>query len=172
MSTRWPIVTLAVLWLVFLAHVVQSTGELPDRVASHFDFQGRPNDFMGRTGYRLFMAGFGCLFPWLMPGIALFLRRSQAKLNLPNRDYWLAPERRDETYAYFFRHSLWFAALSLAFVAGLHQLVVEANAVQPPRLSNTGVGSVVWLFLAGVVAWSISLVVHFSRPGDFGPNRI
>jgi hypothetical protein len=172
MGTRWQLVTLAVLWLAFLAYVAQSAGELPARVASHFDFQGRPNDFMGRTGYLFFMAGFGCLFPGLMPGIALFLRRTRAKLNLPNRDYWLAPERRDETYAYFFRHSLWFAVLSLAFVAGLHQLVIEANAVQPPHLSNSGIGALAGLFLAGIVAWSISLVVHFSRPGDFGPSRI
>jgi hypothetical protein len=99
------------------------------------------------------MAGTGLLTAVLPTG----------SINLPNRDYWLGPERRDETVGYIARHMVWLACMAMALFIALNYLVVEGNRAAPSRLS-----SAVWLllaaFLVGVAAWSIFLVLHFSKP--------
>jgi len=61
-------------------------------------------------------------------------RMSSAQLNLPNKEYWLAPERRAETYAYFKKFFAWFGcALLLVEVLALG-LAMRANFDTPPHL--------------------------------------
>ena len=49
-------------------------------------------------------------------------------INLPHRDYWLAPERRRATSAVMLRFGLWLACLMVLFFTALYGLVVQANS--------------------------------------------
>jgi serine/threonine-protein kinase len=151
------------MYVAFLVEVVYSATLLPDQVASHFGFEGQPDGWMSRSATLLFMAVFGIVFPLLLPALFYGIRHlPDSAINLPDRDYWLAPERREETYAYLFRHALWLACLQVGFAMVLHALVVDANLQTPPRLSG-GIWVAGGLFLAGVIAWIWSLVRHFRR---------
>jgi hypothetical protein len=137
---------------------------LPPLVASHFGASGVANGFMTRTGYTVFMAAFVIGLPAFMVFVTWFaVGNARARLNLPNRDYWLAPDRRAGTVAFLRDGILWFGVLLVTFLCYAHALVVLANGVQPPQLANS------W-FIGGLVAFFIVLFIavrkflgHFRR---------
>lgn len=148
-----------------VAFVVMSAWSLPDPVASHFGDEGLANAFMSRGAYTALMAGLAGGIPLLLAGsVIAAMRLSGDKINLPNREYWLAPERRAQSVEWLIRHMHGFALALLVFLCFVHWLVMRANALQPPRLEEPlFVGGLVafFLFLAG---WLISLLLRFRHP--------
>lgn len=138
--------------------------QLPLLVASHFDGAGQPNGFMPRGGYRGLMLTLLIALPSLLIALTWWsLGASRARINLPNRDYWLAPERRAATVAYLRTGLLWFGVLLLAFLCYVHWLVVLANGQQPPRLDNAWfIGGLV-SFLAALLIWLKAFLGRFRR---------
>jgi hypothetical protein len=137
---------------------------LPLRVASHFGAGGLANGFMAREVYLAFTIGMVVLPPALVGlGIALALRYFPQFLNLPNRDYWLAPERRGETEAYLTAHTAWLAALIALFALGVHLLVINANRSLPPQLETGPFVALLLGFAIVLVAWIGVLARRFRR---------
>jgi len=56
-------------------------------------------------------------------------------IDLPHKDYWLAPERRSETNASVFRFMLWLASGIELFLTLLVGTVYRAN-VGPPEIMH------------------------------------
>jgi cytochrome bd-type quinol oxidase subunit 2 len=85
--------------------------------------------------------------------------------NLSHRDYWLATERRDATFAYLFRHSFWLASMILGFLAGLHGLTIQANRQGGAlaHLSTPMTLAVAGCLVVGVVVWIVCLYRHFKK---------
>ncbi|AHF93459.1 serine/threonine protein kinase [Opitutaceae bacterium TAV5] len=130
-----PMATILAATLVFLVALLLANHWLPDRVASHFNGAGRADGWMRRDTFLLTLelAGLGVSF-----GIgALFfaLNHFPARfINLPNRGYWLAPERRVATMTLILRRGLWLVPCMLVFFTALTVLTVFANRLSPPRL--------------------------------------
>jgi hypothetical protein len=168
MSRFWsPLLVLALCLLVFLAAMGCSYAALPLRVASHFDGSGRADGFMSRDDEIVFMGSFGILFAGFFILLTACLRWMPVELvNLPHRDYWLAPERRCATSAVFLRFGIWEAALSLLFVAGLQVMVVGANAPgMSPEIINSGFWLVGGFFIVLTVIGTVLLLRRFwQRP--------
>lgn len=168
---RNPATVLALMYLALVVALMTTAGELPARVASHFDFSGQADGWMRRPAYLLVTIGFGIVFPLMLPVLLSALRWiPTSAVNLPNRDYWLAPERAGETLAYLVRHALWLSCWQVGLVIALHLLTVDANRQEPPRLAGS-----IWillpLFLGGVAIWAWTLVRHFTREPALGDNR-
>ena len=126
---------------------------LPDLVASHFGAAGAANGFMTRTFYMLFMVAFVIGLPALMVFVTWHaVGNARARLSLPNRNYWLAPERRAETIALLRVGILCFGALLVTFLCYAHGLVVLANEAQPVHLAQS------W-FIGGLVVYFVVLFV-------------
>ncbi len=160
-----PVLLFAFLYVCFLISLFVSVNQLPEQVATHFNFAGEPNGWMSRQAHLWFMGVTGLLLPLLMIGVFAALRRLPVSLiNVPHRDYWLAPERQADSFQYMFHHSLWLAAMMVAFLLGLNWLVVVANQRQPAQLSTPLVLTLGGCFLVGVVVWVVGLVRHFHRP--------
>ena len=140
-----------------------TSAELPPVVASHFGPGGAANAFMGRRTYTALMLATVVAVPAFVGFSGQLVRRLPVQwINLPNRQYWLAPERRADTSRSL---SCLTAPLALAlagFLCLVHWLVVQANAVKPPRLQE----GVLWVALAvlGTVL-AIWLVVFLRRFG-------
>lgn len=155
---------LAVLYAVLFGYLYVSADELPARVATHFGASGAPDGWMERERHLTWMAVFGVLFPWFVVGLSFATRYLPGSmLNVLNREYWTAPERRKETYDFLFRHSLWFACLGVGFVIALQWMIVEANKSVPAVLSMGHLGAVAGLFLAGVAWWVVMLMRRFLK---------
>lgn len=83
-----------------IAQVVYWYGQLPDPMPSHFNAAGQVDDEMGKFSFFAMMLGIHVLFLIGFPLIGSLLRRMPDSLiNMPNKDYWLAPERREATLA-------------------------------------------------------------------------
>ena len=155
-------------FLVFLAAAVAfvwgSSDALPPLVASHFDSQGNADGFMPRSGYVTFIVVLLLGIPLLLAYLPIALARMDVRnINLPNGQYWLAAERREETFVFLRLHFVSFASVLVVFLAYVHWLVVQANQHQPPQLSTPAIITGLVVFTAAVVVWLIILYRRFNK---------
>jgi uncharacterized membrane protein len=148
-------------------YIVFTCQSMPERVASHSGGAGQADGYMSRTGYTIFMLGFTIGLSLLIVFMMSRLPRSFPNLtNIPNRNYWLAPERIDQTLDYLSGHAMWFGCGYALFFCTIHQLVVQANRQNPPVLDNkTFLGAMI-LFLAALVVWIVFMFRRFRKPGS------
>jgi uncharacterized membrane protein len=152
-----------VLVLVISAVLIGVTVDrLPVQIASHFGPGGAPNGWMSHSGYLLFMLAFAIGIPLTVVLSMAFLPRHMGRgVNIPNRDYWLDPSRREATFRYIEAHAYWLGSLIAAFVAAIHLLLIEANATQPPRLPGPLFVALLVGFLVTLGILMVSLLLHF-----------
>jgi hypothetical protein len=160
---------LKILFLVLLmgaaASIELSTGALPERVATHFGGDGLANGFLSREFYRNFLLGFALGVPlFVVAMLSWFPRFFPRWTNLPNRDYWLAPERREASLRFLSQHALRLGCMLVALLWGVSWLVVRANRFSPPRLENTSFLLLLAAFLLGTVGWIVLLYRRFGKP--------
>ena len=165
-STRSPRVPLSV-WLLVLmfaaaaGHLAYYYPRLPDTVASHFGASGQPNDWSSKGTYTIVILAITGVLALTFLGIGALLRRlPDDMINFPNRDYWLAPARRDESLEAFARMLHGFGAATIALLIAMNHLVFDANLRPPVRL-----GAASWLliavYLAFAACWTIMLYRRF-----------
>lgn len=110
---------------------------LPLFVASHFDGAGTANGFMPRNVYVELMLVLVVGVPLLLALVSnAATGTSQERLDLPNREYWVHPERRDQTIACLREHGCWFAqglAADSSYACGLtpHAIVTYMLREKP-----------------------------------------
>ena len=160
--TPWIVFALALLGaIVYFSNTVSS---LPPMVASHFDGAGFPTAHFTRAFYTKFLFGIGVAFPIAMVALLSLVYSKASDMKLPNRDYWLAPERIAQTRALLVSHGVWFGCLMVAMVCYVHWLVLAAHRMVPPRLSNQLVMGGLLVFMAIAIGWVIALLRAFRRP--------
>jgi hypothetical protein len=155
------ITVLAVTVLLILVTVPQ----LPPVVASHFGADNLPNGAMTRDGYRNFMLLFVIAVPLLasLP-LGWLPARFPETLNIPNRDYWLAPEHRKASLQFLRDQGDRLATLLVVFMGLVHFTLIKANSTQPAQLPVTLFFSVLLAFLVGMGWWAYRLTSHFRKP--------
>ena len=164
MNVRKPLLLVALPYLAFFITLLLTYDRLPEPLASHFDARGVPNGWTTRATYLAGMIGSAIFLPALVVGLCFAFRYfPDSMINLPNRDFWLAPGRRAETNAHLFHHSFLFACLAILFMLGIHLSLVEANSHQPPRLSLSLIILTGGTFLVGVIAWALLLLWPFLK---------
>jgi uncharacterized membrane protein len=159
-GTRIPNGLFFAIVLATIAQCVHDFPLLPDRLASHFAASGIPNGWMMKTQ---FMVMYSVV---LLPALAIefwvshhIATKPDAKLNLPNKEYWLAPERRAETFAYFGSFFAWYGCVFLFVVAFAMGLAMRANFDTPPRLPTGPIVS----DIAGFVLFNVVAVLSMYR---------
>jgi len=148
------------------AFIWLTSRSMPDVVASHFAADGSANGSMSRGAYVGLMLAVVVGLPTLLTVVSHFgLGAPRARINLPNRDYWLAPERRAETLSHLRAQLARFSAVLLAFLCYVHWLVVRANGIRPPRLSPPWINAGLVGFALFAIVWTRMLLRRFrSRP--------
>lgn len=161
---NWPVFLL----LMAAAFVfIRMTGQqLPELMASHFNGSGAANGYMSRSTYLTFMSAIAAGVPLLIVLVQSLVISHASSINIPNRDYWLAEERRDDTLAYLTIQGMRFGILLSAFLCYVHWLVVKGNAMQPPQLSNSLFIPALMLFLVASGVWVSTFYFHFRRPAQ------
>jgi len=119
---------------------------------------------MSLSSHLLFTSVLGIGFPLFVVAILFVVRfLPDSIINIPHRDYGLAAERRADTFAWLFRHSLWFAFLGVGFVTGVHHLIVRANAQPHVQMATPWLLGMLGCFLAALAVWAYSMIRHFRR---------
>ena len=160
-----PLLLLTVLMIAVVVMIETTMDRLPMQVASHFGGSGQPNDYMSHNGYRLFMLVFTIGLPLFVTlAVSALPRRFPRSVNLPHRDVWLAPERREESIRYLTRHGLFLGCLLTLFSGGIHLLILDAHHQSPPHLDGGKFLLLMVLFLIGVAVWIAALFRRFRKP--------
>src|SRR5664279_3219394 len=146
------------------AFVWITSGDLPPVVASHFGPGGTANGFMGKGMYIAVMLAVVVAVPALVGMSGQLVRVLPVQLvNLPNKQYWLAPERRAATIESLSSVSAVFSLALVVFLCFVHWLVVQANAVQPAKLREGPLFMGLAVFSVATVLWLVVLFRKFGR---------
>lgn len=137
--------------------------QMPEVVASHFDGRGAPNGWSSRN---VFFAIYLSMIA-LLVGIFIFVPRwSEARirfsLKIPNRDYWLAPDKLEQTRAFFQRQMIIMGVVHLLLVMFTVQLAILANLGQELRL-HSSIGWALGLYFLLIITWLVHFWRHFSK---------
>jgi len=148
---------------IFIALLV---ADLPDVVAVHFDAAGRADGFATREASREFMLAFTLGTPMFVMLVTALLPRvlPASMVNVPNRAYWLAPERSRETLAYLSGHGTWFACLLVIFLTVVAYLLVRANLTQPPVFPTRLLIAALLMLFASIGVWALCMFRRFAMP--------
>ena len=121
---------------------------------------------MSREAYVLIVLAMATLLPlFIVAMMARLPRMNPRRIRLPHRDYWLAPERRDATFATFAGFAWALACALTLFIGGMHWTILDANAKTPPRLAESAAELLAFGFGTVVAAWAIALYLRFRRRG-------
>lgn len=135
---------------------------LPEVTASHFAGSGTANGFMARASYVRFMLLFVVVLPLVLVFVpSISLNNPRTGIRLPNKEYWLAPERQAETIEFLRQHMARFGSMLVVFLCYIHWLVIRANAVVPPSMSAAWVIGGIGVFVICALVWSGALLRRF-----------
>ena len=154
----------AILYLligVFVAHIVFYYPNLPEIVASHFNGLGEPDGFMSKQNFLIFEGVILLIIIFEFTLLPFIIKKMPNSLiNLPNKDYWLASERREATFSIFGNYFEWFSIALLSLFIAVNHLVFQANLTKQ-NLSRTTMWLVLGAFLAFTIVWLIKFIRRF-----------
>lgn len=149
---------------VHLGQLAWYAPRLPATVASHFDAAGNPDGWMPRGPFLGLLGGLSLFYLALFLGIAAIVRRTPVRLvSLPNREYWLAPERADATRRILADEMFKIAAATQALMIVVTQLAIEVGLGRRTTLSDAFWIALVAYF-AVLIWWLIALLRRFRLP--------
>jgi uncharacterized membrane protein len=164
-----PLLLIAALLVAVAWRCASVWDQLPLRFASHFDGRGVANAFMPRADFFSVFAAVGggtvlllLAVPWLTRALPPRL------LNIPNREYWLVPERRAQVQHKLGAFTAWTAAGCAFLLAAVLELVLRAN-LEHQALASGPMWLIVGLYMVGTSLSLVWLVRAFRVPG--GANR-
>jgi uncharacterized membrane protein len=131
---------------------------LPARMATHFDLAGTPNGFQLKASFAwisVLLCVFMCALFALLPSI---MARVPVRLfNMPNKDYWLAPERRADTLARMSALTDWLGFATVGLLVVLFELIIRCN------LEHRSMGNEFWIPLLGYHLFMLVWIVSYMR---------
>jgi len=163
-NTRLPNSIFVVLVVVAAVQLNYYAQRLPDIVGSHFGRSGFASAW--QTKMALFMVELTVILVATIVSFGfprLIAAMPASAINLPNKEFWLSPERREETFLFLRTQMAWFGCALLAFLLFVMELVFRANLQAPPRLNNAAFVPALVAFLVFSTTWTIRFVLRFSR---------
>jgi uncharacterized membrane protein len=140
---------------------------LPQTVASHFDGAGNPNGCSSKEQLIgiYFMVIVMMSLSYL--GLPLLLKYIPVSfINFPKKDYWLAPERKEETLLFFAEKMLMFGNATTLFLILTFQLTFEANLNSARHFSSGAMWTLLGGYFIFVVFWLIRLISRFHKTDE------
>lgn len=149
-------------WLIGIVRHVASLSVLPERVAMHFGFNGAPNGCGSLRIHVALMIILQTCMLLLMASLPWIIRKAPREMiNIPNRYYWLADERCEETVARIGGHCLVLSLMLQVLFVALGLCVGIATLSDPVWLPQGIFLAVIAAFLFGVTMWSVQLCRAF-----------
>ena len=161
-SLPWLIVAAALIGSILQA--VFFWPHLPDEVASHFNAVGQADGWMSKTafvavtlliqiGLAAMMLGFG----WLIKVLPTSM------INIPNRECWLADERREQTLGESESLMAWIAAGTAVFMMVIFYLTFDANVGEKKGLNSSASWSCAIVYMVGLLVFCVMRLKKYFR---------
>lgn len=92
------LVMLVVTALIAIVQITFWFNQLPDPMPSHFNGAGKVDGTMSKSGFMVMNVGLQAMFLIGFPLLSMLMKRMpDSMLNIPNKEYWLTPDRREQT---------------------------------------------------------------------------
>ena len=163
-DSRLPTAVYFLLLVFGVWHFAQVYPQLPERMASHFSADGTPNGWSPKQAFFILMAmitAVTAIPAFFVPRMLKNLPRQ--RINLPNKEYWLAPERRTETIEYLGMQMGWFGCALLALLFCAFYNAVAANLGPNHTFDSGSFYVALGAFFAFLIVWLVRLLSHFAR---------
>ena len=139
-------------------------GDLPDPIASHFDANGEVDGMMGKNGFYILMGLVNLIFLVGFPILGLIIRQlPDSMINLPNKEYWLAPDRRSKTFSTSSQFLVGIGWISGWLMIGIFHLTAEVSIGNRQSISPEFY-YIMAVYLAAVIGGTIFLCLKFRIP--------
>ena len=163
MDSRLPKIVFVMIAIIAAIYFRSNYSQLPEIVASHFDARGVANGWQSKSTFLTGFAGVVALVAMMTFGVPVFISKMPAGLiNLPHKEYWLAPERRDATMALLGGSFAWFGCGVLVVVTSAVNYAIGQN-LHPAQLDIPVFLYVLAGFFIFTLVWSIRMLTHFAR---------
>ena len=147
---------------------------LPAQVAQHFGPSGQPDAWGSKMEFLIVYLGAIAVLAatFICAGVAIS-KVPDSAINLPNKDYWLAPERRQQTLDHMYSYLLWFGSLTTVFLIDVFHQAFKVQLGKTTKLDHIWVSLEVFLTVTAV--WCIALFRKFrkteSQPPPYSASR-
>ncbi len=130
---------------------------LPNVVGSHFNFSGEADSFQDKATFVSVSLALHVALLLMFAYMPALLRRTpKSFINLPRRDYWLAPERAEESFTRMTPFLDWLGVTTLTFTAAVTELAVRAN-LRSEGLENEAALVLIGGYVVVVGIWTVRL---------------
>lgn len=165
MDSRLPKLILALLVLYAVVHFSYLYPQLPSVMASHFNARGAVNGWQTKQAFFGVFAMVGVLaivVGFVIPRIIFALPLQL--INLPNKNYWLAPERRAETTEFLSAYFAWFGCALYLLLIFVFDYAIQFNLHPEKPPSSARMWYVLIGFLLFNSLFSVRMLAKFLRP--------
>jgi uncharacterized membrane protein len=137
---------------------------LPEILGSHFGTSGAVNGWETKTAFFSIDLAIILVATVVSFGVPRIIEAMPASLiNLPHKEFWLGPERREASYAYIRWWNAWFGCALLAFLLFVMELAFRANLQTPPQFNTAAFFPALIAFVAFDTVALVRLILHFSK---------
>ena len=161
---RLPQVAVVVALAIAALQLTYYYPQLPAVVASHFNAVGTPNAWQPKgafVGLMCFVYALFAIMAFAMPHIIASV--PPALVNLPNKAYWLAPERREHTVRLIGDQMGWLGAFEIIFIVCVVQFAINANLPGSNGHLAPAFLGIAAFFIVILLAWTLRFYRMFSR---------
>jgi uncharacterized membrane protein len=164
MNARLPKLVFGVMVIYAAIHFFSYYSQLPAVVASHFDVHGAANGWQTKEAFFVVFAGvtiLAAILVFVLPALIAIVPRQF--VNLPNKDYWLSPERVATSHQFLSTWFAWYGCAVYGVIFVAFDYAVKSNlgleARPDPALLWYGLGA----FGAFTLGWIVRLGLRFAR---------
>jgi uncharacterized membrane protein len=152
-----------------LAAAAQSAfywARLPAMMASHFGAAGQANGWQSKPAFFGFYCFIMLLLAVIFLGMPVLIRFMPVSLiNLPNKDYWLAPQRREASLSFLQNQLELTGAAAMLLVVLVMQLAMNANLNGSASLSPVATWLLLIVFVGFELMCTARMITRFgARP--------
>ena len=163
-DARLPKLVFAVLAVGAAIYFSTYYAQMPDVVASHFNGRGVANGWQTKPAFFMVFVGVSVLAALIGFGIPRIISAMPPQLiNLPNKRYWLAPDRLAETRAFLNNYFAWFGCAVFLVIILTFDYAIQSNLHPDNRPDISRMWYILVGFLAFVAVWIVCLLTRFLR---------
>ncbi len=154
----WAQKTLLLLPALAGVHIAYYYAALPDKMASHFGPSGQADGWMSKLSFAIFYLVLVGVCSLLWAGMGWLLKKTpNDMINLPHKEYWLAPERREQTLSRMAHQMSVFGIVTITFLIAVMHTTFLANLRGDGQL-----GPLFFVYFAGFMIftaiWTVQMV--------------
>ncbi len=150
---------LATILIAAAAKAIYYYPQLPDKIPSHITLGGEVDDYMVKSTFFILMLStiFGTAV-FLTLGSLLALTKAPQLVNLPHKEYWFEPERKQATIAFVFMINLKLTIATTLMMVAIFQSIIWVGIGSP-----VSPGIVIWISTGLLCVYFLLIIIKLNR---------